>query len=196
MIEFGAAINIQSRKKETPLVIAVKHDQLEMVKFLIDSHADVQKTALGHRNPLFFANVGPVADLLVTAGTGLNHKDDDGNTPLHVAAERGLAEVAEVLIKREAQLNAVDEVRLEFGKFFMLSKSFSVRIQTPLHKAADNGHAEVVDVLLKSGAQVKVLDLSRQTPEGLARTKRHYRVLEVFAVWHETHDEAIADYRR
>jgi ankyrin repeat protein len=68
--------------------------------------------------------------------------------------------------------------------------------QTPLHKAADNGHADVVDVLLKSGAQVKVLDLSRQTPEGLARQKRHYRVLEVFATWHELHDEAMADYRR
>jgi ankyrin repeat protein len=115
MIEFGAAINIQSRKKETPLVVAVKYDQLEMVKFLVDSHADVQKTALGHRNPLFFANIGAIADVLVTAGSALNHRDDDGNTPLHVAAERGLPEVAAVLIKREAQLNALDEVRLSFG---------------------------------------------------------------------------------
>jgi ankyrin repeat protein len=114
MIEYGAAINIQSRKKETPLVIAVMHNQLEMTKFLISSHADVQKTALGHRNPLFFANVGPIADVLVEAGTALNHRDDDGNTPLHIAAERGLVEVAEVLIKREAQLNAVDEQVLPF----------------------------------------------------------------------------------
>ncbi|OHT13224.1 hypothetical protein TRFO_16660 [Tritrichomonas foetus] len=47
LLTSGAAINIQSRKKETPLMIAVQYDQQEMVKFLIDSHADVQKTAVG-----------------------------------------------------------------------------------------------------------------------------------------------------
>jgi ankyrin repeat protein len=109
MIEYGAAINIQSRKKETPLVVAVRNSQLEMTKFLIESHADVQKTALGHRNPLFFASKGPIAEALVEAGTSLNHRDDDGNTPLHVASEQGLLEVVEVLIRREAQLNALDE---------------------------------------------------------------------------------------
>ena len=47
LLSSGAAINIQSRKKETPLSIAVQNDQFGMVKFLIESHADVQKSAIG-----------------------------------------------------------------------------------------------------------------------------------------------------
>lgn len=47
LLQFGAAINIQSRKKETPIMIAVQYDKFNMVKFLIESHADIAKTAIG-----------------------------------------------------------------------------------------------------------------------------------------------------
>lgn len=59
LLTYGAAINIQSRKKETPIMIAVQYDQFNMVKFLIETHADVQKTAIGifKKKKFFFYHV-------------------------------------------------------------------------------------------------------------------------------------------
>lgn len=62
-----------------------------------------------------------------------------------------------------------------------------------MHKAADNGHADTVDLLLQTGAALKVLDLSRQSPEALARANKHYRVLEVISAFHEAHDEIMGE---
>ena len=47
LISHGASINIQSRKRETPLLIAVQYDQFDMVKYLIEIHAEIQKSSIG-----------------------------------------------------------------------------------------------------------------------------------------------------
>jgi ankyrin repeat protein len=143
-----------------------------MVKFLIANRVDVQRVAMMHRNPLFFAKSGQVATLLIDAGCAVNRRDDNGNTPLHIACERGFLDVVEVFTKNNAQLNAIEGQK-----------------QTPLHRAAENGHADVVELLLKIGAPVKAMDMFRQTPEMLARSAKHYKVLEVIAEYHENNDD-------
>jgi ankyrin repeat protein len=39
----------------------------------------------------------------------INHKDNDGNTALHIASELAVVDVAEIFMRREAQLNSLDE---------------------------------------------------------------------------------------
>lgn len=48
LLDAGASINIQTRMKETPLIIALDSGQYEMVQFLINARADVQKPGLQH----------------------------------------------------------------------------------------------------------------------------------------------------
>jgi hypothetical protein len=68
-----------------------------------------------------------------------------GETPLHSASRRGLPQIALVLIRRGANVNARRPDRLD----------------TPLHFAAN---ADVASILIEHGAEVEALDWSGRTP--------------------------------
>jgi len=79
-------------------------------------------------------------------GVDVNTKNEDGNTPLHVAAWKGHKEIAKLLIARGAgvgEKNKEDETPL----FFIISKSWDWE-----HKAT----SEIVELLITSGADVNV----------------------------------------
>jgi hypothetical protein len=69
------------------------------------------------------------------------------DTPLHAAAHLGHLEIAELLLRHGADVNA----RGDGG-------------DTPLHEAANNGHVEVVELLLKHGADIEAEDASKAKP--------------------------------
>jgi len=81
-------------------------------------------------------------------------------TPLHVAAERGQADVAELLLSYGADPNA----RSAYGHF-------------PLHSAAMRGQIAVVECLLAYGARPDVRDRGQQaTPSAWARRFGHQAI--------------------
>jgi len=65
----------------------------------------------------------------------VNIKDTSGKTALHIATWCGRAEVVELLIQHNAQIDPINR-----------------NFQTPLHGAAWGGHIGIVDILLKHGA--------------------------------------------
>ncbi len=84
--------------------------------------------------------------------------EEDTDTPLHQAAERGdLEAVASIL---EAAGGSVLEDR---GKFK----------ETPLHKAAKEGHTQIVSLLLNKGAGIHARNGCEATPLHLATSKGH-----------------------
>ncbi|XP_078594440.1 uncharacterized protein LOC144872257 [Branchiostoma floridae x Branchiostoma japonicum] len=73
------------------------------------------------------------------AGVHINTKRKlDGQTSLHVASRNGRTEVAELLIKNGANLEARDKNQ-----------------NTPLHLAAAEGHIGTCEHLIRSGADVQ-----------------------------------------
>jgi len=84
-------------------------------------------------------------------GLGVEVRDEDGNTPLHVAASRGHLHVAKLLVESGADANARDR-----------------ESRAPLHLAALYGHAEVAGLLIGSGADVNAKDARGETPLHLA----------------------------
>ena len=85
--------------------------------------------------------------LLLEAGSNPNATDNDGVTPLHWAAGKGMTTAAQMLIAAGAKVNARDSV------------SF-----TPLHNAAQGGWCEVARVLLSAGADTTARHSGGQTP--------------------------------
>ncbi|KAF8056385.1 ANK3 [Scenedesmus sp. PABB004] len=73
---------------------------------------------------------------------GVNDYDDEGQAPLHLAADKGIAEAVGILTGHGAN---IDVPREEDNR-------------TPLHIAVNEGHADVVTALLDAGAQVNSED--------------------------------------
>ena len=121
--------------------------------------------------------VSPVADAamrgdktaiatLIKQGLDVGAAQGDGMTALHWAAERGDAEMTEVLIYAGANISAVTRIGL----------------YTPLHLAAKAASAAVAKVLIKGGADVNAkADPSGATPMHLAALSGSADVINVLA---------------
>ena len=88
----------------------------------------------------------------------MNAKNKSERTALHMAASRGYAKVAEVLLSRKEIVMAGDNGG-----------------DTPLHDAATGGHPEVIALLLSHGAILRAKDKSGNTPLHLAAQQNQAR---------------------
>lgn len=73
-----------------------------------------------------------LVQLLLERGAEVNSRDQDGQTPLSWAAEKGRESVVQVLLENRAGINSKDN---NYGR-------------TPLSWAAEKGHEAVVRLLL------------------------------------------------
>jgi Ankyrin repeats (3 copies)/Ankyrin repeats (many copies) len=89
-------------------------------------------------------------------------KSENGQTPLHFAAENGHRDVAELLLANKAEVNARDTFR-----------------KTPLHYAAENGHKDVAELLLANKADVNAKESLGETPLNEAVLWHHADVAEL-----------------
>ena len=87
-----------------------------------------------------------VKDFLAN-GADVNAKRGDFTTPLHLAAQGGHKEIAELLIAAGADVNAKNK----YGT-------------TPLHKAAFYGHKEIAELLIANGVDVNAKKNNGRTP--------------------------------
>ena len=93
-----------------------------------------------------------VQELLAGDHSLIHFRDKDGSTPLHWAAWRGRREVAEVLLKAGAKVNAHNQ-NAHWGT-------------TPLHAAAHGNQERVAKLLLAHGADIRAKNLNGRTPLG------------------------------
>ena len=90
--------------------------------------------------------------------------NESQETPLHVAAQEGQAEVVTVLLTHGASL---------------LARDFEGK--TPLHEAASGANADVVEILLDGGADPGARDFSGRTARDVAIVAYPPRIyLEIF----------------
>ncbi|KAJ1349872.1 hypothetical protein KIN20_005533 [Parelaphostrongylus tenuis] len=142
------------------LLNAAHKGHAEVTKILLENGAAVDLPDLMGWSPLMWAvyKCHPeVVDLLLQYGAHVNLIDEeDGLTPLIVAAGRGFTSIVERLIAADAQVNACDK--------------FS---STALIWAARKGHLPIVQMLLNAGAEVDAVGMGSSTALMLA-TKGNY----------------------
>ena len=67
---------------------------------------------------------------MIERGADVHATDAGGHTPLHIAAENGLADVVKALVAAGADAHAVD-----------------AEMKTPLSRAAARNHTQIVDLI-------------------------------------------------
>ena len=115
-LRIGADIEVSYRDGVTALVMACYRGNEEMVQYLLSRRANIQ-TRYKTLSLSLSISLSPFSTL---------HRCDTHATPLHVAALAGYASVAEMLLKRGADVNTVKE-----------------NGQSALHSACKGGHQKV-----------------------------------------------------
>ena len=107
-----------------------------------------------------------IVDLLCkvsTAGTGVEERNNAGQTPLYVAVDNNQAHVVALLLEKGAKVNAADTAR-----------------NSILHVAAANGYAPIVLMVLKAGAVLTGMNDKDETALEVSKNSEVCRLLLEF----------------
>jgi ankyrin repeat protein len=168
LVENGVNLSAENSFGETPLHCAVSRRDAneEMVKFLLDSGADIFAASHYSGRVLNAAakdGTAFIVQLLLERGAVATYPEPDGTTALHGAASQGSAETVRLLLKAGFDMEATDS----WGN-------------TPLHSAVYSRKAKKVEELLQWGANVWATNDVGDTPLHLAviigGSDAHYRV--------------------
>eukprot|EP00743_Colponemidia_sp_Colp-15_P006851 GILK01007388.1.p1 GENE.GILK01007388.1~~GILK01007388.1.p1 ORF type:complete len:315 (-),score=45.49 GILK01007388.1:242-1186(-) len=115
LIAAGCPVQLQNRDGVSPLHLAAQTGYVRLVQLLLERGAVVNTTTNAGDTCMHFAtkaNSVELMDLLYAFDSDLlNRSNNQGNTPLHVAATEGKLEAAVFLIKRGADLNVKNSKR-------------------------------------------------------------------------------------
>uniref|UniRef100_A0ACD5WNI8 Uncharacterized protein n=1 Tax=Avena sativa TaxID=4498 RepID=A0ACD5WNI8_AVESA len=172
----GVRPDVLSRSKQTPLMLAAMHGQIDCALALLAAGANIlmfdsvqARTCLHHaayhghadclRAILAAARTTPVSDSWGFARF-VNVRDEHGATPLHLAARQGRPECVHLLLESGAIVSAP-------------TGSYGFPGSAPLHLAARGGHMGCVRELLAWGADRVQRDSAGRIAYAVALKRGH-----------------------
>ncbi|ORX61211.1 ankyrin [Piromyces finnis] len=183
MSEFNVSENIFSLFESNPLILkdtnkyenknhlsvlslinAIKREDIEKIKNLIDSGVDINRRNLDGCTPLFYAvKTGnlEITKYIIECGAYLNLMDRYGYTPLSHAIKIGSLEIVKYLIEKEIDINVINE----YG-------------YTPLIYAIKKEDIDIIKYLVKNGANINEIDKNVYTPLFYAIKKRNFEIIK------------------
>lgn len=164
LIERGVPVNVQNKRKYTPLHLACLSKKHQVVQLLIGHGADVTVDGgLAKETPLHMAakvkGGEKVVDVLIKSGADPDSAKDNGERALHLASRCGNLEVVNILLRENTEVAR----RSKSG-------------DTPLHFACQNGHFRIVEALIEQLFRDKTYLLARlivNIPNNLGVTALH-----------------------
>ncbi len=196
--EFKEFINRPAVSGISPLHHAAGKNNVEMTELLLVLGAQVNALDYYGANALYGNNNPEIVERLLFHGADRNHRNSDGMTPLHVAAELGYHEVIPLLITPEnidmRDVNGLAPLHYAIGNpravRALLERGANVNIaieaeqpdglhvngQTPLHGAALTNDLESAIILMNFRGAFDMHDQQGNTPESLARQAGHEEI--------------------
>lgn len=152
----GGKIDAKNGRGDGILNLSAARGDVEAITWLLEKGLPVDQGGSYGWTPLFHAvkaNKVENIRLLVAKGAKIDAVDEDGSTPLGVAAgDMGVQlPTLELLFELGAKLDAKDK-----------------KGRTPLHHAAKSGYAKAAGFLASKGAKLDVKDAAGKTPMDVA----------------------------
>jgi pectate lyase len=160
LIDKGADVNANNTRGQTPTDVVGTRNRKEIVELLTKHGATISSIHTA-------AVVGDLARVraFLENGIDINVKDNQGNTPLHLAAQGGHREVVEFLLSKDSDVNT--------------RRTGYPAGDTPLHTAVRAGNIDIVELLLRNGADTDVKNESGQTPLDIALSRNRKDIIEL-----------------
>ena len=134
------------------------------VRACLQAGADPEARDENGWTPLHVAANADIVAALLEAGADPKARDKDGDTPLHYAAYHGQPDAITALLEAGADPKA----RGEYGN-------------TPLHWATGQGNVDAITALLEAGADLEARDKDGKTPFDLVSSES--RLIRTPAYW-------------
>ncbi|XP_067685768.1 ankyrin-3-like [Haliotis asinina] len=189
-------IDIDSRggRGTTPLMLAARFGKMEMFNFLLKTGANISKKDDDGENTLHKSckggNVDIVKDVITHRVLYVNSTDNNGITPLMLAAGYGSKVVFQLLIDRAADTSAKDDTdktilhwaceggNVEIVKDLLTQYTVDINSNdrkgmTPMLLAAYRGKSDVLGLLIKKGANALAVDHRKRNILHLSCTGGH-----------------------
>jgi ankyrin repeat protein len=157
---------MQSYEGETPLILAIRNDRQDIVKYLLEEGADpnlqnevaqdlhyyLMRDGVRNVYPLitsmFFSSV-VIVEMLIQFGAAVNVKSVS-STPLSIAAFRGGFQKVDCLLRAGADPNFISDYAGGVADI-------------PIHGAAFGSDIEIIKRLCDAGANVNVVNMDGET---------------------------------
>lgn len=171
MLRKGAEVDATNYDFGTPIIVAVKNHNFEVVQELIRNGAELNNCIMTPRKvtPLHTAaeeGFLDIVELLIDAGAKVDTEmycsssQFGGNTQLFLAALRGHTAICELLLQHGADVNA------------KCNEGFR-----PAHVAAIHGHLETLKTLKNHGADLSAKSVWGKTAEDMAKEYRKRNIV-------------------
>ena len=186
LFKLGASVNVRDKDGQTPLHLASRRDHSNVVALLLKSGADMDALDNDGINSLLcalkFTKYGQAGKVLLENGASVRLlvRDENGQTPLHLAFQRRRSWLIPLLIKSGADVDVQDndgmtpllyavkseptataQLLLEHGASVHLRNKNGL---TPLPFAVGHSYSDTVALLLQFGAPVDAQDDNNITP--------------------------------
>ncbi|KAF5506958.1 Ankyrin-3 [Colletotrichum aenigma] len=140
LLEYGADPNLKT-EVEGPLDLAVKNGREDIVTLLIKHGASLDKKGSAPSGSTTPQHINPeIVPFMLKDGVGVNYRNDDGFTALHISSISGHIDTVRILLNHGADATIMDNSGA-----------------TPLDYAIDGGHEEVVNLILENGSEFQGL---------------------------------------
>ena len=155
LIQSGHEVNCQTRKKISPLLLAVFLNRHEIMTLLLENGANPNKCSRPYFDSPFQMSIiwgkRYAIEMMLDHGADLESKVGTGCSVLHLAIMYGHVEIAKFLMKKGANVNSIDNL-----------------FTTPLHLAVVLRRNEIIPALLENKANLNSANHSKNTPLHLA----------------------------
>lgn len=148
----GANVQTRDELSRTAPFETLDCDDDDGARFLLKHGIDISFCAFKH------------ASLFVDRGIELNERNEEGLTPLYLAARHNHCTIVDYLLRKGADVNLIDR---QIGR-------------TPLMYTASNGSTQLCHTLLSRGANVAKVSTDNKTSLMIAANAGHHAVAELY----------------